>query len=67
MQFYNPAAGMQRPPSRHKDPPLNLGLDLPAYEEGHHMFVDDASDSDDAFEIGIANANKKSHHNYNDI
>lgn len=29
------------------------------------MFVDDDSDSEDAFEIGIANANKKSLHQYN--
>jgi hypothetical protein len=30
MMFYNnQAASMQRPPSRHKDPPQNLGLDLP--------------------------------------
>lgn len=55
-----------RPPSRHKDPPLNLGLDLPQEDLGavgnNHMFVDDDSDSGDAFEIGIANANKKSVH-----
>ena len=55
---------MQRPPSRHKDPPQNLGLDLPTAaqpEEGNpQVFVDDASDSGDAFEVGIANANKKS-------
>lgn len=67
MMFYNAAAGLQRPPSRHKDPPQNLGLDLPAHnfdEFGNPlpMFVDDDSDSGDAFEIGIANANKKSVH-----
>ena len=68
MMFYNGAAGMQRPPSRHKDPPQNLGLDLPAHhpdEIGNPagpMFVDDDSDSGDAFEIGIAKANKKSVH-----
>jgi len=28
------------------------------------MFVDDDSDNEDAFEIGIANANKKSVHQY---
>lgn len=67
MMFYNGAAGLQRPPSRHKDPPQNLGLDLPVQnvdEFGNPlpMFVDDDSDSGDAFEIGIANANKKSVH-----
>lgn len=62
--FYNGAgAGLQRPPSRHKDPPMNLGLDLPL-EETPHVFVDDDSDDGDAFEIGIANANKKSLHQY---
>lgn len=59
---------MQRPPSRHKDPPQNLGLDLPANQDefgnpvGGPMILDDDSDSGDAFEIGIANANKKSVH-----
>jgi hypothetical protein len=41
-----------------------LGLDLPTgnhHEEGNpQIFVDDDSDSGDAFEIGIAKANKKS-------
>jgi len=67
--FYQAAsAGMQRPPSRHKDPPQNLGLDLPANQDefgnpiGVPMILDDDSDSGDAFEIGIANANKKSVH-----
>ncbi len=41
-----------------------MGLDLPQ-EDNPHVFVDDDSDSGDAFEIGIANANKKSIHNYN--
>jgi hypothetical protein len=62
MMFYNGGgANLQRPPSRHKDPPQNLGLDLPQ-EDNPHLFVDDDSDSGDAFEIGIANANKKSLH-----
>ena len=68
MMFYH-GAGMQRPPSRHKDPPQNLGLDLPAQHVdefgnpiGVPMILDDDSDSGDAFEIGIANANKKSVH-----
>ncbi len=55
---------MQRPPSRHKDPPQNLGLDLPV-EEVPNVILDDDSDSGDAFEIGIANANKRSLHHYN--
>lgn len=68
MMFYNGGANLQRPPSRHKDPPQNLGLDLPAHHQddmgnqGQPMFLDDDSDSEDAFEIGIANANKKSVH-----
>lgn len=61
MMFYNAGANLQRPPSRHKDPPQNLGLDLPM-EENPPVYVDDDSDSGDAFEIGIANANKKSLH-----
>lgn len=41
---------------------MNLGLDLPL-EDVPQVFVDDDSDNeDDAFEIGIANANKKSLH-----
>ena len=50
---------LQRPPSRHKDPPMNLGLDFPQ-DDNPPMDVDDDCDSEDAFEIGIANANKKS-------
>ena len=70
--FYNNGAGLQRPPSRHKDPPQNLGLDLPGHgggldEPNHQMFVDDDSDSGDAFEIGIAKANKKSINLYNNL
>ena len=33
-------------------------------EENNPIYVDDDSDSGDAFEIGIANANKKSIHQY---
>lgn len=54
---------MQRPPSRHKDPPLNLGLDLPPEDNNPHVFVLDDSDNEDAFEIGISNANKKKTNN----
>ena len=44
---------------------MNLGLDLP-HEDNPPIYVDDDSDeADDAFEIGIANANKKSLNNYN--
>ena len=72
MMFYHggSGSGMQRPPSRHKDPPQNLGLDLPGHNPDEFvnpsvpMILDDDSDSGDAFEIGIAKANKKSVHQY---
>lgn len=38
---------------------MNLGLDFPQ-DDNPPMDVDDDCDSEDAFEIGIANANKKS-------
>ena len=41
-----------RPPSRHKDPPMNTGLDFPT-EDFAHPFVVEDSDSDCGFEIGI--------------
>lgn len=45
-----------RPPSRHKDPPQNIGLDLPPNEEDDLPSLDEDSDSSDEFEIGIENA-----------
>lgn len=50
------ALGAQRPPSRHKEPPQNLGLDLPYDNDG--LCVDEDYDSGDAFEIGLDKANK---------
>lgn len=47
-----------RPPSRHKDPPQNLGLEFPIEDITPPYVVED-SDSDCGFEIGIANAGKK--------
>lgn len=44
-----------RPPSRHKDPPQNIGLDLPP-DEDDLPSLDEDSDSSDQFEIGIENA-----------
>lgn len=44
---------VMRPPSRHKDPPQNIGLDLPV-EEG--AYLDNDSDSSFGFENGIDNA-----------
>ena len=41
---------------------MNLGLDLPP-EDNPHVFVLDDSDNEDAFEIGISNANKKKNNN----
>jgi len=49
-----------RPPSRHKEPPQNQGLDLPGFEEDHHPSLQEDSGSSDEFEIGIAQAAK--HH-----
>ena len=43
-----------RPPSRHKDPPQNQGLDLP--EDDDQPFFDEDQDSEDSFEIGIIQA-----------
>ena len=45
-----------RPPSRHKDPPQNLGLDLPADDI---PYLDDDSEDSFGFEIGIDKANNK--------
>ena len=44
-----------RPPSRHKDPPQNTGLELPP-DEDDLPSLDEDSDSSDEFEIGIENA-----------
>jgi hypothetical protein len=48
--------GAIRPPSRHKDPPKNLGLELPPddYQPG---YIDNDSDSSFGFEVGLDNAN----------
>ncbi len=43
-----------RPPSRHKDPPQNMGLDLPSDQEVPSL--DEDSGSSEEFEIGIAQA-----------
>ncbi len=45
-----------RPPSRHKDPPLAQGLDLPPDEMAPHV-VDIDTDSSSDFEAGIDRAN----------
>ena len=45
----------QRPPSRHKDPPQNQGLELPPDDEDIPS-LDEDSDSSDEFEIGIEKA-----------
>lgn len=45
-----------RPPSRHKDPPQNIGLDLPPPDSDDLPSIEDDSDSSDEFEIGIENA-----------
>lgn len=60
-------AGMnaQRPPSRHKDPPQNVGLDLPM-EDAMPLYVDEDYDSGDAFEIGMNKANRSKHNQYED-
>ena len=47
-----------RPPSRHRDPPLNTGLDLPETEQDDLPSLDEDSDSSDEFEIELARANK---------
>lgn len=59
-----------RPPSRHKDPPQNLGLDLPL-DDAVPIYVDDDTDSEDAFEIGmdkaVKNSNKKVNNKFDDF
>ena len=45
-----------RPPSRHKDPPQNQGLELPPEAEEDIPSLDEDSDSQDEFEMGIQNA-----------
>ena len=48
-----------RPPSRHKDPPLNCGLDLPEDSAGDDLpSLDEDSDSSEEFEIELARAGK---------
>lgn len=47
------ALGAQRPPSRHKEPNKNLGLDLPL-DDTHYVDID--SDDSFGFEIGLDNA-----------
>jgi len=51
-----------RPPSRHRDPPLNTGLDLPEAEDDLPS-LDEDSDSSDEFEIELARASKTRPHN----
>jgi len=50
----------QRPPSRHKDPPQNTGLDLPDYDQDQDDLpsVDEDSDSSEEFEIELARASR---------
>lgn len=60
-EFANQYAAMNfaamRPPSRHKDPPQNQGLELPPPEAEEEIpTVDEDEDSLDEFEIGIQNA-----------
>jgi hypothetical protein len=45
-----------RPPSRHNDPTMNQGLDLPNEEYFNPPFFDEDSDSSDGFEIGLQKA-----------
>lgn len=53
-QYETMSCNVVRPPSRHKDPPQNQGLDLPE-DDGQHYFDED-HDSEDEFEIGIIQA-----------
>ena len=53
-QYETMTCNVVRPPSRHKDPPQNQGLDLPE-DDGQHYFAED-HDSEDEFEIGIIQA-----------
>lgn len=46
-----------RPPSRHKDPPQNLGLDLPDDAEDLPS-LDEDSDTSEEFEIELARASR---------
>ena len=48
--------GAYRPPSRHKDPPMNLGLDLPVEDV---PYLDEDSEDSFGFEIGLDKANQK--------
>lgn len=52
-QMQYAAYGAQRPPSRHKEPNQNLGLDLPLDDA---PYVDDDSDSSNGFEVCMDNA-----------
>jgi hypothetical protein len=47
-----------RPPSRHKDPPQNTGLDLPDYDQDDLPSLDEDSDSSEEFEIELARASR---------
>ena len=55
MQMQYPAWGALRPPSRHKEPTQNLGLELPM-DDVTAPLVDNDSDSSCEFEMGIQNA-----------
>jgi hypothetical protein len=46
-----------RPPSRHKDPPQNLGLDLPDDVDDLPSLEED-SDTSEEFEIELARASR---------
>lgn len=48
--------GAYRPPSRHKDPPMNLGLDLPVEDV---PYLDEDSEDSFGFEIGMDKANQR--------
>jgi hypothetical protein len=51
-----------RPPSRHKEPTLNQGLDLPVEDMTAAQYLDDDDDDDcdsqNDFDMGIVNADK---------
>ena len=55
----------QRPPSRHKDPPQNTGLDLPDYDQDDLPSLDEDSDSSEEFEIELAKASRSRPFNKN--
>lgn len=54
---------MMRPPSRHKEPPKSLGLDLPPHQDD--PYIDEDSDDSFGFEIGLDLAAKQQNNNNN--